>query len=150
MEAWCPILPWRKHLYQNLPDRTENQKVIIVTAIYMLFFEWGGGGGGGSVLEDTMPEVLTTAWVLRLRAELETKGTAFSYTDRPWPVNRVLIVFWNSSFQIREKKTRKKDMTLEKHQIASFRIFHHVRVFTNIFARFWLSGDIYKEENSGP
>lgn len=27
IEAWCPILPWRKHLYQNLPDRPENQQV---------------------------------------------------------------------------------------------------------------------------
>ena len=35
---------------------------------------------------------------LRPRAVLKTKGTVFSHTDRPSPVNNIFIFFWTSSF----------------------------------------------------
>ena len=34
------------------------------------------------------------------RAVLKTKGTVFSLTDRPSPVNNILIFFWTSSFKV--------------------------------------------------
>ena len=68
-----------------------------------------------------MPEVLTTA--LRLKAKGSTGKYGFD----------CFLKFLSSK---KKKETRKKDMMLEKHQIASFHIFHHVKVFTNIFARF--------------
>ena len=53
--------------------------------IYMLFT-----GLGRSVWEKTVPEVLSTA---RGQTVLKTKGTFFSHTDRPSPVNNMLIFF---------------------------------------------------------
>ena len=38
-----------------------------------------------------MPEVLSTARGRRPRAVLKTKGTVFSHTDRPRPVNNLFI-----------------------------------------------------------
>ena len=49
--------------------------------------------GGRSVWEKTVPEVLSTALGLRPRAVLKTKGTVFSHTDRPSPVNNIFIFF---------------------------------------------------------
>ena len=40
-----------------------------------------------------MPEVLSTARGRRPRAVLKTKGTVFSHTDRPRPVNNLFIFF---------------------------------------------------------
>ena len=40
-----------------------------------------------------MPEVLSTARGRRPRAVLKTKGTVFSHTDRPSPVNNIFIFF---------------------------------------------------------
>ena len=47
--------------------------------------------GGRSVLGKTVPEVLSTARGRRPRAVLKTKGTVFSHTDRPSPVNNIFI-----------------------------------------------------------
>ena len=47
--------------------------------------------GGRSVWEKAVPEVLSTARGRRPRAVLKTKGTAFSHTDRPRPVNNLFI-----------------------------------------------------------
>ena len=49
--------------------------------------------GGRSVWEKTVPEVLSTARGRRPRAVLKTKGTVFSHTDRPSPVNNIFIFF---------------------------------------------------------
>ena len=49
--------------------------------------------GGRSVWEKTVPEVLSTALGLRPRAVLKIKGTVFSHTDRPSPVNNIFIFF---------------------------------------------------------
>ena len=49
--------------------------------------------GERSVWEKTVPEVLSTARGRRLRAVLKTKGTVFSHTDRPSPVNNIFIFF---------------------------------------------------------
>ena len=49
--------------------------------------------GGRSVWEKTVPEVLSTARGQRPRAVLKTKGTVFSHTDRPRPVNNLFIFF---------------------------------------------------------
>ena len=49
--------------------------------------------GGRSVWEKTVPEVLSTARGRRPRAVLKTKGTVFSHTDRPSPVNNMFIFF---------------------------------------------------------
>ena len=49
--------------------------------------------GGRSVWEKTVPEVLSTARGRRPRAVLKTKGTFFSNTDRPSPVNDMFIFF---------------------------------------------------------
>ena len=40
-----------------------------------------------------MPEVLSTARGRRPRAVLKTKGTVFSHTDRPRPVNNLFFLF---------------------------------------------------------
>ena len=47
--------------------------------------------GGRSVWEKTVSEVLSTARGRRPRAVLMTKGTVFSHTDRPSPVNNMFI-----------------------------------------------------------
>ena len=47
--------------------------------------------GGRSVWEKTVPEVLRTARGRRPRSVLRTKGTVFSHTDRPRPVNNLFI-----------------------------------------------------------
>ena len=47
--------------------------------------------GGRSVWEITVPEVLSTARVRGPRAILKTKGTLFSHTDRPSPVNNIFF-----------------------------------------------------------
>ena len=47
--------------------------------------------GGRTVWEKTVPEVLSTARGRRPRAVLKTKGTVFSHTDRPSPVNNIFI-----------------------------------------------------------
>ena len=47
--------------------------------------------GGRSVCEKTVPEVLSTG--RRPSAVLKTKGTVFSHTDRPSPVNNISIFF---------------------------------------------------------
>ena len=47
--------------------------------------------GGRSVWEKTVPEVLSTARGRRPRVVLKTKGTVFSHTDRPSPVNKIFI-----------------------------------------------------------
>ena len=49
--------------------------------------------GGRSVWKKTVPEVLSTARGRRLRAVLKTKGSVFSHTDRPSPVNNIFIFF---------------------------------------------------------
>ena len=49
--------------------------------------------GGRSVWEITVPEGLSTARGRRPRAVLKTKGTVFSHTDRPSPVNNIFIFF---------------------------------------------------------
>ena len=49
--------------------------------------------GGRSVWEKTVPEVLSTARGRRPRAVLKTKGTVFSHTDQPSPVNYIFIFF---------------------------------------------------------
>ena len=41
----------------------------------------------------TVPEVLSTARGRRPRAVVKTKGTVFSHTDRPSPVNNIFIFF---------------------------------------------------------
>ena len=41
----------------------------------------------------TVPEVLSTAQGRRPRAVLKTKGTVFSHTDPPSPVNNIFIFF---------------------------------------------------------
>ena len=41
--------------------------------------------------EKTVPAVLSTARGQRPRALLKTKGTVFSHTDRPRPVNNLFI-----------------------------------------------------------
>ena len=49
--------------------------------------------GGRAVWEKTVPLVLSTARGRRPRAVLKTKGTVFSHTDRPSPVNNIFIFF---------------------------------------------------------
>ena len=49
--------------------------------------------GERSVWEKTVPEVLSTALGLWPRAVLKTKGTVFSHTDRPSPVNMLFKYF---------------------------------------------------------
>ena len=46
-----------------------------------------------------MPEVLSTARGRRPRAVLKTKGTVFSHTDRPSPVNNIFIFFGRLLFK---------------------------------------------------
>ena len=53
--------------------------------IYMLFTGWEIRMG------KTVPEVLNTARGRRQRAVLKTKGTVFSHTDRPSPVNNIFF-----------------------------------------------------------
>ena len=52
--------------------------------------------GGRSVWEKTVPEVLSTARGRRPRAVLKTKGTVFSHTDRPSPVNNIFIFSYST------------------------------------------------------
>ena len=49
--------------------------------------------GGRSVWEKTVPEVLSTARGHWPNAIFKTKGTVFSRTDRPSPVNNMSIFF---------------------------------------------------------
>ena len=43
-----------------------------------------------------MPEVLSTARGRRPRTVLKTKGTVFSHTDRPSPVNNIFIFSYST------------------------------------------------------
>ena len=78
-----------------LPARVANQSArfgsscpLTERAIYICYLP-----GGRSVWEKTVPEVLSTARGRRPRAVLKTKGTVFSHTDRPSPVNNIFIFF---------------------------------------------------------
>ena len=74
-----------------LRDYVAKAMVIMLSSrvkIYMLFT-----GLGRSVWEETVPEVLSTARGRTPRAVLKTKGTVFSHTDRPSPVNNMFIFF---------------------------------------------------------
>ena len=74
-----------------LRDYVTKAMVIMLSSrvkIYMLFT-----GLGRSVWEITVPEVLSTARGRRPRAVIMTKGTVFSHTDQPSPVNSMFIFF---------------------------------------------------------
>ena len=45
---------------------------------------------------------------------LKTKGTVFSNTDRPSPVNNIFIFYWTSSFLSRKRDRNKV------HSVCSF------------------------------
>ena len=66
---------------------SEPRKKTVVIFIVYLYVIWR------SVWEKTVPEVLSTARDRRPRAVLKTKGTVFSHTDRPSPVNNMFIFF---------------------------------------------------------
>ena len=90
--------------------------------------------GGRSVWEKTVPEVLSR----RPRAVLKTKGTVFSHTDRPSPVNNMFIFFWTSFFRkrVRNKGQRMKlPACLKKHQIKKTKE-NNVSMFQRL-ALFW-------------
>ena len=65
----------------------------ILTSLNILIIYICSLPGGRSVWEKTVPEVLSTARGRRPRAVLKTKGTVFSHTDRPSPVNNIFIFF---------------------------------------------------------
>ena len=74
-------------VFWNIPEGTEDGSTCegINNICYL--------PGGRSVWEKTVPEVLSTARGRRPRAVLKTKGTVFSHTDRPSPVNNIFIFF---------------------------------------------------------
>ena len=72
---------------EAVPKNTKMATAFGVT-VYICYLP-----GGRSVWEKTVPEVLSTARGRRPRAVLKTKGTVFSHTDRPSPVNNMFIFF---------------------------------------------------------
>lgn len=39
VEAWCPIMPWRKHVYSN-PSGDKIQKEQVIAYFYFTFIGW--------------------------------------------------------------------------------------------------------------
>ena len=64
------------------------KEIQLMIHIYMLFT-----GREVRMGKKLWPEVLSTARGRRPRALLKTKGTVFSHTDRPSPVNNIFIFF---------------------------------------------------------
>ena len=61
-----------------------------------------------------MPEVLSTARGRRPRAVLKTKGTVFSHTDRPRPVNNFFFFLFVCFFFFRWEVCKSVSLRLEE------------------------------------